>query len=270
MSFTDHNNSQEYLSVKILALVGFFAAVWWLSLETQRWLQRRRNSSRYPVAKLNGQTPLESWLNNGTQLVEEAMNEFEGPFQLQTGTGLKVVIRNRCAEEFAKSPTLSVAEALRLDSFAEYPGFEAAKVSLHGSIIQTTLLRRLTPALDGLRTQLLADVKESIQENFGRGSAWKTTPIQPLILDVVTKVSSRPFAGDRLCRNPKWLDIQKQYAGLSSTAASELRKVAGFLRPVRHWFLPECVRLRELVREARRLYSIEMQARREDREETVN
>ncbi|EME80588.1 uncharacterized protein MYCFIDRAFT_109016, partial [Pseudocercospora fijiensis CIRAD86] len=220
-------------------------------------------TEKYPFATLGDEDPLESWVKNGTQLIEEGLRKFPGPFHIRTGTGPKLIVRNRCAQEFAKHPALSVAEALRSDSFADYPGFEAAKVSVHSQVVRDTLLRRVTPALDSLRGKLVADAEVSILENFGESSEWTTASVQPLILDVVAKMSSRPFVGDRLCRDPEWLEVQKQYAGLSAVAASELRNCSVLFRRVRHWMLPSCRSLRRLVRDARALYAKEMRVRSE-------
>ncbi|KAM3420649.1 hypothetical protein BST61_g3905 [Cercospora zeina] len=224
-------------------------------------LVERYRLEKFPLATLVDQDPLDSWYQDGNRLVEENLRKFSGPFQIRTGTGPKLVIRNCCTEEFAKHPSLSVAEALRSDSFADYPGFEAAKVSVHSQVVRNTLLRRVTPALDSMREQLVADAELSIRENFGESSQWKTAAVQPLILDIVAKISSRPFVGGRLCRNPRWLDIQKQYATLSFIAASELRKCRAIFRPIRHWTLPSCKSLRRLVFDARLLYAEEMKTR---------
>lgn len=261
MSFLAPNVTALWSSLAPYRFVILSASAFILLFVFANSYRKRLSSQRLPFATLEGQDPLESWFKDGNKLIEEGLRRYAGPFQIQTGTGAKVIVRNCNTEAFAKSPAMSVAEALRLDSFADYPGFEAARVSVHSSVIRDTLLRRLTPALDILRPNLVKDAVNSIAHNFGDHDTWATVPIQPLILDIVTKVSSRPFVGDYLCEDPKWLEIQKQYAGLSFTAASELRKCTALFRPIKHWFLPSCVVLRQLVQDARVLVASELKRR---------
>ncbi|GIZ44383.1 hypothetical protein CKM354_000758100 [Cercospora kikuchii] len=268
MSFPAPNVTALWSSLAPYRFVILSASAFILLFVFANSYRKRLSSQRLPFATLEGQDPLESWFKDGNKLIEEGLRRYAGPFQIQTGTGAKVIVRNCNTEAFAKSPAMSVAEALRLDSFADYPGFEAARVSVHSSVIRDTLLRRLTPALDILRPNLVKDAVNSIAHNFGDHDTWATVPIQPLILDIVTKVSSRPFVGDYLCEDPKWLEIQKQYAGLSFTAASELRKCTALFRPIKHWFLPSCVVLRQLVQDARVLVASELKRRGQSEKES--
>ncbi|KXT09536.1 hypothetical protein AC579_9091 [Pseudocercospora musae] len=248
----------SFLPTALIA-AGLFG--YWLVLHLRVGIRRRRAVASLPYAELPGQNRLESWFKDSNKLVEEGCRMYSGSFQVQTGTGPFVIVRNRVAAEFANNSALSVAEVLRRDGFADYPGFEAARVSIHSSVIREVLLQKLTPALDSIRPGLVADAQKSLLDNLVPKTEWSAVAIQSLALDIVAKMSSRPFAGERLCTDAKWLEIQKRYATVSFSAAGALRKKARWFRPIVHWFIPECTQLRRLVKDARSLVCAELEER---------
>lgn len=74
-----------------------------------------------------------------------------------------------------------------------------------------------------------------------------------MLLQLVARVSSRVFIGPELCANEAWLGISKEYAIESFVAARTLRQWHFFLRPIVHWFLPECRKVRATLAEAREI-----------------
>ncbi|KXT01144.1 hypothetical protein AC578_10907 [Pseudocercospora eumusae] len=248
----------SFLRTALIA-AGLFG--YWLVLRLRVAIRRRRAVASLPYAELPGQNRLESWFKDSNKLVEEGCRKYAGSFQVQTGTGPFVIVRNRFAAQFANDGALSVAEVLRRDGFADYPGFEAARVSIHSSVIREVLLQKLTPALDAIRPGLVADAQKSLLDNFPPKTEWSAVAIHSPVLDIVARMSSRPFAGERLCTDAKWLEIQKRYATVSSLAAGALRKKARWFRPIVHWFMPECIQLRQLVQDARSLVRAELEER---------
>jgi hypothetical protein len=82
------------------------------------------------------------------------------------------------------------------------------------------------------------------------------------LLRVVARVSSRVFLGEEVCRNEDWLRVTRDYTVDGARAAEELRLWPAPLRPVVHWFLPQCRRARGEVREARRIIGAVLEKRR--------
>lgn len=87
--------------------------------------------------------------------------------------------------------------------------------------------------------------------------------MKPILLDVVSRISSRIFLGPDICRNEEWLNLTKGYTINLFTGAMKLRVWPKFLRPYAHWFIPECVTLRNQVRDVRRLIEPLIQHRRD-------
>lgn len=80
---------------------------------------------------------------------------------------------------------------------------------------------------------------------------WHIIPMRNIILQLVARISSRVFLGTELCRNEAWLRITRNYTVTGFLAGEELRMWPGFIRPLVHWFLPGCRKLRREVKEAR-------------------
>ncbi|KAK7735828.1 hypothetical protein SLS63_003789 [Diaporthe eres] len=91
---------------------------------------------------------------------------------------------------------------------------------------------------------------------------WRQLPAKDAILDLVARLSSRVFLGDELCRNDDWLRITKEYTVMSFKAAITLKFVPRPLRPLLHWFVPDCKLVRQYVAQASALISPVIEKRR--------
>lgn len=89
------------------------------------------------------------------------------------------------------------------------------------------------------------------------------------MLDIVARMSSRVFMGKQLCRDPEWLKITKGYTVNLFFAATKLRVYPRALRPLVHWFLPECRNIRTQYREAHRVIEPVLDKRREIRQQAI-
>lgn len=87
---------------------------------------------------------------------------------------------------------------------------------------------------------------------------------------LVARLSARVFLGEELCRNPAWLKIAVSHIFTGFIAAFCLRLFPPFLRPLAHWFIPHCRRLRAQVREARELVRKTIEKRQIERDEAIS
>jgi hypothetical protein len=60
------------------------------------------------------------------------------------------------------------------------------------------------------------------------------------VLDLVARMSSRVFLGPELCRDPRWLEVTKNYTVDAFIAADKLRLYPASLRWFLNYILPEC------------------------------
>lgn len=66
-------------------------------------------------------------------------------------------------------------------------------------------------------------------------------------------MSAAIFVGPDLARNAEWQNLIVTYTVNFFNGARALRDWPGFIRPIIHWFLPECKKAREQVHLAQRL-----------------
>lgn len=91
---------------------------------------------------------------------------------------------------------------------------------------------------------------------------WCDITLREQVLQLVARLSSRVFLGDEGARNEAWLKITTEYTKTAYIAAYLLRLWPPALRPIVHWVLPPCRKLRSQVAEARRILVGVIEARR--------
>ncbi|KAM0387510.1 hypothetical protein ACHAPZ_009317 [Fusarium culmorum] len=70
---------------------------------------------------------------------------------------------------------------------------------------------------------------------------------------IVSRMSSRIFMGEELCKDDNWLKVSIEYTVQLFQTADELRSYPRWTRPYIHWFLPSCQAVRRKLQEARDL-----------------
>ncbi|KAI4870598.1 cytochrome P450 [Hypoxylon rubiginosum] len=216
----------------------------------------------FPVVTVNGQSPTKSWMWHGKEALDEGLQRFSGPFQVMTGTGPKIVLPNRYADELRNHPLLNFNKAFAKDFMINYPGFEAHRLGLNDdSLIQETVRVKLTQSLNLVTEDLVDETSASLHDVFGESEEWTTRLIRDDILEVVARLSSRVFLGQGLCRNRRWLDIAKSYTIDSFLVSRLMRAVPTMLRPLAYVLIPQSRSLRSAVRDARKLIDPEVRRR---------
>lgn len=214
-----------------------------------------------------------AWARDGKAIQTKGLREENGPFQVRTGSGYKVIVPNRFAEELKSHPNLSFNEAFAKDFFAHYPGFDGMKQGLEDETFMQEVVRvKLTQSLGLVTDDLVEEADASLQDIFRAATleaGWQTCHVKEDLLQLVARLSSRVFLGKELCRNQDWLQITKDYTVDTFMASRVLRMVPSMIRPIAFWFIPVCTRLRREVKDARRLIMSEVNKRRERAEKAL-
>ncbi|KAH7040188.1 cytochrome P450 [Microdochium trichocladiopsis] len=216
-----------------------------------------------PIASLDGKTPRKSWLWHGRELVRLGDDKYSGgPYQVLTGTGPKIILPNRFADEIKNNPQMFMHLAFKKDFFIEYPGFDGHRIGLENDwLIQTTVRTKLTQSLNLITGDLVDETTASLQDVYGGVDDWETRSLREDVIEVVARLSSRVFLGLPLCRNRRWLEITKSYTVDSFTISFIMRAAPWFMRPLAYWLNPMSARLRKAVRDARNLIDPEVKRR---------
>lgn len=95
---------------------------------------------------------------------------------------------------------------------------------------------------------------------------WQEIGLLHCIPRIVAQASARVFVGQDLCRDPRWLRIAVNYAADSVAGARVIARWPRILQPLVHWFIPDCRKVREHVKEARKLMGPFIHQRRQERQ----
>lgn len=186
--------------------------------------------------------------------------------------GEMIVLPARFANTIRNEAGLSFAKASTQDFHGHVPGFTATEIIDHqGQVLQNVARKPLTKLLNTVTEPLASEAIFAVDHALGNPTDWQETLILDSMLDIIARLSSRVFLGDRLCRNEDWLKITKAYTVDMFRAAFNLTLVPLPLRSFLSIFSKECRivvghlrRAQELIRpviEERRL--LKEQARRE-------
>ena len=139
-----------------------------------------------------------------------------------------------------------MSEVTVREFYGDYPGFDSFREgSRHDNLLVDVIRIKLTQSLGLVTDEIVDEATHAIDKWFGDSSEWTTHKIKTTICDVVARVSTRVFVGKELARNEAWLEIAKENTIDSFVAASILHAWPGLLRPVVHWFIPQCRNLRK-------------------------
>lgn len=78
---------------------------------------------------------------------------------------------------------------------------------------------------------------------------------------MIARLSALVLMGETVCRDPAWLDVSVNYTIDAFLAARALRMWPCVLRPLVHWFMPSCQKLRQHFAVARAIVAREVENR---------
>ncbi|CAG7936532.1 unnamed protein product [Penicillium olsonii] len=208
----------------------------------------------------------QQWIAHGKDLIDQGLAQasFTGCFQVFTETGPKLVLPNRFAHEIRNHPGFDFGSAISAEFFGSYPGFEAFALNSSSQVVVDTVKGRLTQSLNLIVEELADETEKAVDELFGNPEDWTEITYKPELLKLVSRISSRVFVGPELCENEDWRNISTEYAVAAFVAARTLRQWNFTLRPIVHWFLPECRQLRATLAQAREILKPVIEKRRDE------
>ncbi|KAL4928017.1 cytochrome P450 [Aspergillus undulatus] len=253
----------QFLGIGVFLLLGYYI---YSTLVSERPLPG------FPVATFpgTGLGPKESYFKDTSGTIAAGLRSYSGPFQLLTGTGPKIVLPHKYADELRNRPELDFNEAFRKDFFAHYPGFDGFRASLDNpSLIPSMLRMKLTQSLGLVTNHLVDEATVALKDLYGEEKEWRSVLVKQANLNFVARLSSRVFLGRPICRNTQWLEIAKNHTVDSFLAARDLRAQPFFLRPIMHYFMPHNKNIQQHYTDAKRIIETEVERRRVRAEVTL-
>lgn len=262
------DNVEDFGSfMPILAITATFLATLFFAEQIRKLRSIERPYPGFPLVTLPGQPPKDAFFRHGNELLEKGFKQHgRRPFQVMTGTGPKIVLRNHYGLEVGRDKRFNNLEALRPEFFENIPGFEAVGFGFRASEknIVPDAIRKMTPALSLMQTDILDETRLSIEDIFGHddGSTWHVSHLRADINQMVARMTARIFLSQGLSHDQRWLDVTKNYTVYVFNASRELRLVSPWWRWLSHRFNKNCQMMRRQLHEAKSLVGEEV-ARRE-------
>ena len=204
-----------------------------------------------------------AWVQDGRAVLAKGLRECSSCFQVLTGSGYRIVVPNRFADELRHHRDLRSTESLAKDFFSTYPGFEGIREGERSQSIMLDVIRgKLTQNLALVLDDVVKETNNIVGTIFGEDSQWQAHPMKQHVLDIIARLVTRVFQGEPICHDKNWLRIAKDYTVHVFTASRELAAVHPLIRPFKHWTMPVCKSLRNDVREARQILKPEIERRR--------
>jgi hypothetical protein len=254
------------LSVQILVGAVLIGIVYYFIVDI------KRPYPGIPIIELDPNNPksLTQFAMHETELTAKGLKSTDGPFQVFTSSGYKIILPNRFADELRNNPDMSFAEAGKIDFHVHLPGMDGFREGFRpGGILPDIVRVKLTQSLGLVTEDLVEEGSLVINSWLGDVKDWSDVELKPLILDVVARVSSRIFGGKELARDQDWVEISKRYTIAGFTAANRLRDWPAIARPLACRFLPECRRAQADVRTAMRLVKPQVEKRLKIRDDAI-
>ncbi|KAG7120174.1 Cytochrome monooxygenase adrA like protein [Verticillium longisporum] len=184
-------------------------------------------------------------------------------FQVVTANGPRIIFPSRYVNELRSIKSLSLSEIFRKELFADYPGFDPIRLVTETDVIPTTVRTKLTSFLVPVSGALRDESAYAIERLFGSSDHWVSFDIHTHATGLVSRLSTRAFMGEVLCRDDEWLTIAADWTMVLMDAARALHMWPGIFKPIVHWFLPECRLLRKTRNKATIVVERELTRRRE-------
>lgn len=113
-------------------------------------------------------------------------------------------------------------------------------------------------------TPLARELPNTLDMILGQPEDWKELRLQPTAFRIVSRLTALIFLGPAFMNNPEWQRIVTMYTADLLMACRRLNTIPKMLRPLVHWFLPECRKLRVYIKEAQALIHPEVERRLEE------
>ncbi|MCJ1447703.1 MAG: hypothetical protein MMC23_008214 [Stictis urceolatum] len=150
--------------------------------------------------------------------------------------------------------------------FASYPGFEGVTLLTNPNRIMIVVTT--TKLSQNIQVQRFSEhITEALATSWPTTNSWTSISWSTDAVTFIGRMSASMFVGPRLSRSKEWQDLTITYTQNMFQATRALRSWPAPLRPLVHWFLPECIKCRAERRRANGILQRELDAREEDRKQ---
>ncbi|KAI9155751.1 Cytochrome P467 monooxygenase [Paramyrothecium foliicola] len=183
-------------------------------------------------------------------LIDSASHVLKKPHRLFCEWGEVIMLPPSSVDAIRSDRRFDFATTASEDSHGYLPGFDGLS---EDHIVSKVVTRYLTKALTKLTSPLSDEAAIVIQQVMTDSHVeWHTFNVQQDIMSIVSRMSSRVFMGEKLCRDENWNKASSEYTLNVFKAVAVLGEWPRWLRPWVHWFLPSCQKVRSSLTLARK------------------
>ncbi|WXC61722.1 hypothetical protein SNK03_007595 [Fusarium graminearum] len=211
---------------------------------------------KYPLLNPKGSFELTTnrvvreFINDSINILEKGKSLFKGQiYRANTDWGQVVVIPHQFLDALKSHRDLDFTTPAKDDSHAYIPGFEPFSGD-HD--LSKVVIKYLTKALNRVTGPLSEEASLAFQHVIGGSTEWHEIQPYPDFIRIISRMSSRVFMGEELCRNEEWVKLAGDYTVQAFRTGDMLRMYPRWSRPFVHWFLPSCKELRRTLDAARK------------------
>lgn len=243
---TSYWGGELYWTVTLSCVAAFIA---WRSLFKRSripTINTYRGDWRHAKAK-------QQFLIDAQGLIDKGVKEYQGqPFRIITALSDRVFLPYAWIDWLRKHSDLDHQAAVAQDFFGDYPGFEAIGAFNDPNHFVIDLVKKRMSQLSqsmldtfDTHASLFLDVNFGDEKNF-HDVSWGT-----LCFKMTASVASAIFSGPTLAHNDEWQNLITSHTTSIFNAARALRSCPASLRPLLHWFLPDCKACRQQLAQTR-------------------
>ncbi|KUJ21322.1 trichothecene C-8 hydroxylase [Mollisia scopiformis] len=227
-------------------------------------LKLSRALSRYPLVNPKwGPAEKAEFTTSAASILAKGVEMAKGkPFRLNEKSRPRLVIPPKYMDEIKNDKRLDFHDFVAKEFFSTYPGFDG--FSADQTIFQDAVRTQLTQALALTIQPIAAETPNTLNLVYGSAPDWQEIVLTPALLKSISRLSALIFLGESFMNNPDWQRISVMYTVDVFMAAKALNNWPAPLRPIVHWFLPECRKIREEVKVAKDLIQPEVDKRRKE------
>ncbi|KAF4456154.1 ent-kaurene oxidase [Fusarium austroafricanum] len=211
-----------------------------------------------------GKARRQDFMRNARSYFNKGLDMFPGkPFNILADHGEVTVLPASWAHDIRNEKNLNFMKSVHEDFHADFSPFKPFSAGTSDdALLQSVARKQLTKYLNQVTKPLSSETKFALDLTYGAPSEWKEFPLKPTLLNIVARISSCVFLGDKVCRNEAWLDITTSYTVLAFQAAGELRTYPKWIRGIVQLYLPSCRNLLGLIDRGRSIVEAIVQERR--------
>ncbi|KAJ5449569.1 cytochrome P450 monooxygenase [Penicillium daleae] len=197
-----------------------------------------------------------------SQLIKNA-RKIHRIFTLKTYAGPITILPPEYIDEVRNDRRLSLAAWFAQEFCVHYAGFELFRpVTVGDDILQDSVKQGLSNTWSTLTPRMAGDAGIQLEQAWGTKSEWQDVPLNASIDGIVQYILASVLFDSDLNSREDWLSRVTACSEAAAIALTQLRKWPPLLRPLLHWLLPSCWRLRNQVHDVRRIIDTVIAARR--------